>query len=181
MPDSIKPAVALVIITLFFSAALGFVYNITYDPIEAQKARNEAENVSALILGTEDTLGEDIADSGNSVTRKITCYADGEIIGYAIVAEPKGYSGAVSVMVGFNAEGELLGVQILRHTETPGLGSKATQPEFLAQYISGVDRFTVVKTANPAPGEIDAITSATITTNAVTEGVNDAIDYIREN
>ena len=178
MFEKIKPAAALFIITVFFALALGAVYNITYEPIEAQKAKNEAETVNRLVPGTEETRSEDVEVPESSVCKVISCYAKGEIIGYAIVAAPKGYGGSIEIMAGFDVNGVILGVNVLSHSETPGLGAKAVLSVFLDQYKGvGGQRFVVTKLKRNAPNEIEAITSATITTEAVTKGVNDALSY----
>ena len=80
------------------------------------------------------------------------------------------------VMTGISADGEITGVMLTSHDETPGLGAKAENASFTNQYLMAVpeDGFSVVKD-NPN-GQIDAIAGATITSRAVTNSVNTAID-----
>lgn len=99
-----------------------------------------------------------------------------DVIGYTVKTAPQsGYSGEVQVLTGISKEGLVQGVTILKHNETPGLGALATEPEFKDQYkdLTATEEITVVKTA-PASGSnsIQAITGATITSKAVTDGVN---------
>ncbi|MBC3804927.1 RnfABCDGE type electron transport complex subunit G [Acetobacterium fimetarium] len=99
-----------------------------------------------------------------------------DVIGYTVKTAPQsGYSGEVQVLTGISKEGLVQGVTILKHNETPGLGALATEPAFKDQYkdLSAAEKITVVKTA-PASGSnsIQAITGATITSKAVTDGVN---------
>jgi len=98
------------------------------------------------------------------------------VIGYTVKTAPQsGYSGEVQVLTGISKDGLVQGVTILKHNETPGLGALATEPEFKDQYkdLTAAEEITVVKTA-PASGSnsIQAITGATITSKAVTDGVN---------
>ena len=102
-----------------------------------------------------------------------------EIAGYAIKVAPKGYGGPVEIMVGISTDGKVTGIKILSHTETPGLGANAPQPKFSDQYKDKPtkDKLEVVKTVPSKENQIQAITGATITSKAVTLGVNDAIDF----
>lgn len=98
------------------------------------------------------------------------------IVGYTVKTGPtSGYSGEIQVLTGISKDDKVTGITIIKHNETPGLGALATQPEFKDQYkgLSALEKITVVKT-NPEPGSnsIQAITGATITSKAVTEGVN---------
>ncbi|MDR1665144.1 MAG: RnfABCDGE type electron transport complex subunit G, partial [Clostridiales bacterium] len=181
MFEKMKPAIALFVITLVAGISLGFVFDITKGPIAEQKALNEANTVAVLIPGTTGTESRDVAMEGSSVVKVITCLSNGEVIGYAITAAPKGYSGAIELMVGFDTAGIIQGVEILSQTETPGLGANAEKPAFTNQFKGKSGKLTVTKSkAEAGAGTVDAITSATITSNAVTLGVNDATEYFEE-
>jgi electron transport complex protein RnfG len=110
----------------------------------------------------------------------LSCHKGGALTGYVVFASPKGYSGSVDIMVGFDTAGTLMGVQILSHAETPGLGANATKPSFLDQFKSKNGELTVTK-APPGENEIQAITSATITSTAMVRGVNEARTFFLEN
>ena len=89
-----------------------------------------------------------------------------------------GYGGTVSVMTGIDAEGSITGVVILSHDETPGLGANATKSSFLDQYLQPAPEggLSVVKYQTPSDGQIEAMTGATVTSTAVTNAVNQAIE-----
>ena len=99
-------------------------------------------------------------------------------MGYVFETESKGYGGTVSVMTGISEEGSVTGVVILSHEETPGLGANAEKEEFLQQYQQPAPEggLSVVKYQTPQEGQVEAITGATITTAAVTDAVNEAIE-----
>lgn len=84
-------------------------------------------------------------------------------------------------MVGITADGNISGVKIGNHSETPGLGSKASEPTFKDQFKGkGTDKsLTVVKGNASNDNDIAAISGATITSKAVTSGVNAAIDLYK--
>ena len=98
-----------------------------------------------------------------------------EPAGVCVVSSAFGYGGAVKVITGINAEGEVTGIDILSHSETPGLGANAEKPEFTSQFegkTSGIG----VSRGKAAGNEINAMSGATITSKAVTEAVNMALE-----
>jgi len=105
---------------------------------------------------------------------------DGSILGYVItVTTHEGYGGDIKFTIGVREDGTLNGMSILSISETPGLGMKAE--EVLKPQFEGkkADSYAYTKDGASAADEIDAITSATITTNAVTNGVNAGLYYFQ--
>ena len=99
--------------------------------------------------------------------------ASGKAAGYAVKGtDPKGYGGNIVLMVGFTPEFKIVSYKKLEAAETPGLGSNLSNPDFMKQF-SGMDASTDVKVKKDG-GEVDAITSATITSRAVCGAINDA-------
>lgn len=117
-------------------------------------------------------LNETITDVQEALNNK------GERVGWCLSVASKGYGGLVHFMVGIKTDGTVRAINILQHSETPGLGAKATLPEFYKQYDNR-DKLPlkVVKGAANNPEEISAISGATKTSNAVTNGVNWAVEY----
>jgi electron transport complex protein RnfG len=101
------------------------------------------------------------------------------VLGHVLSVAPKGYSGSIDLMVGISGgpEGTVQGVEIISHSETPGLGANADTPAFTGQYVgkTGSGFLNVVKIGPAGEDEIQAIASATITSQAVTDGVNTAL------
>ena len=98
---------------------------------------------------------------------------DGKPVGYVFVTSANGYNGKVEVMTGFTPDGAVTGIEFLTLNETPGLGMKA--PKVLPNQIKDkTGDLTVVKNKPENEGEVQAITSATITSKAVVKAVNDA-------
>ena len=111
------------------------------------------------------------------VTGVDAAYNGSELLGYCVQTEPAGFGGAISMMVGVSTDGTVTGVSILEHNETPGVGTNAMTEDFLAQYTGRTGTLTV-KTG--ADTDIQHITGATVTSAAVTDGVNIALAFIAE-
>ena len=105
---------------------------------------------------------------------------DGTLLGYLITASSNdGYNGLVQISAGITAEGTLTGIGFLSISETPGLGMKASEPEFKGQFTGkAAQTLEVTKTAPSADNQIQAISGATYTSNAVTGAANAAIYFV---
>ena len=111
----------------------------------------------------------------DSMDAIVTAVYEAEGAGYAVMVSPNGYGGAVSMAVGVDGDGVVTGVDIISQSETAGLGANCTKEEFKEQFIGKKAGIGVSK-SGAKENEIDAISSATITSKAVTKGVNAAID-----
>ena len=160
MKKIIKDAMVLFIITLVAGVLLGLVYMITKDPIAKQKAV-DAEELDGVTVN-------EIVKAYDSSDKEL---------GYIItVTDANGYGGDIKMTVGIDSTGTITGLEILDISETAGLGMKAKEASFREQF-KGIkaDKITYTKNGKSADNEIDAISSATITTKAVTGGVNGAL------
>ena len=99
-----------------------------------------------------------------------TIYVDDVIKGYTFIAEGNGYGGAINILIGINADHSIKGMEVLSHTETPGLGSKITEEAFTKQFEGLLaEDVAIVKDG----GKIDAITGATISSRAAAVAIQD--------
>lgn len=192
MKGMIKDALILFAITLIAGLMLGVVNDITKEPIaqQEQKAKNEAcQNVFATADSFE---AQELADSaqieqvltdagisGADIDELMAAKdASGALLGYVItVTDHEGYGGDIQFSMGITNEGTLNGISLLSISETAGLGMRAGEvlvPQFADKNVS---KFTYTKTGATADSEIDAISGATITTNAVVNGVNAGLAY----
>lgn len=104
------------------------------------------------------------------------------VVGWCMTVETKSYGGPLQFIVGITKDGNVKALNILSHSDTPGLGAKATEPEFYGQFTDKTQLpLKVVKGSAGNPDEISAISGATITSNAVVDGVNAAVDYWSKN
>ena len=191
-----KDALVLFAITLVSGLCLGFVYDITKGPIEQatidKNNRTYQEVLSAAssfteVEGSVEKIAElaasgELAGFGGVAIESVLegTDASGAAVGYVINSlSNDSYGGAVKISVGFDADGTITGVGIREINDTPGLGLKAKEPKFKDQYIGkNVDTLAVTKTGASAENEIDAISGATVTSNAVTNAVNTAFYYL---
>ena len=165
----LRLAGTLLVITALVALALAGVNQITKPLIDAAKAAKTQAAVNEVLPG--EAVEVDFTDDTGLVTR---AYASTE--GYAIQVTPSGFGGEIDMMVGVSKDGKVLGVSIISHAETPSLGAVAAEKgskgvTFRGQYAGMSGQLAVDKDG----GEVDSITSATITTRAVTQGVNAAL------
>ena len=181
MKDILKLGVTLFAICAVAALVLGITNNITAPVIEERniQASNEARKI---VLSEADEFKELDGMNSDIVLEVYEGIKDGQVIGYTIKTSSKGYGGAIELMVGISKDGKITGVEIGNHSETPGLGSKATEPMFKNQYVDKdvSNSLLVVKGSANNDNEISAISGATITSNGVTNGVNAAMKIYNE-
>lgn len=182
MRSIIKPGAILFIIAAIAAALLGFVNQITAKPIAEQREKTKAEAMLVVLpdVSTFEENSDFNIEPTNIKNINIGYDNSNNIIGYAFNVTSKGYGGEISIMVGLSTEGKIQGINVVSHSETPGLGANSTDPKFTDQYKEKSGKLSVTKNA-PGESEIQAITSATITSKAVTDGVNEVLDFYEQN
>ena len=186
----IKDALALTLITLVAGVALGGVYEITKDPIAKQEAQAKAEAYEQVFTDAaafeavemDDTLTKTIRDQLDQEGYKAQSIEEvmraedqsGETLGYAFtVVTSEGYGGDIQFSMGVQNDGTLNGISILSIGETAGLGMNADTPAFKDQFVGKqVEKLQYTKNGATQDDEINAISGATVTTNAMTNGIN---------
>ena len=178
-PENTVLYVARIALTLFLSAAvvaglLAGVNSITKPIIDAQNAAKTQAAIAAVLPGGFD---EELTafDNQGGLVSKVYKGANG----YALEVLPSGFDNTITMMVGVDTEGKVLGISIVSHTETAGLGAVAAESTskgeaFRGQFVGKSGAVAVTKDG----GEIDAITGATITSRAVSTGVNAALNCV---
>lgn len=185
--DILVPAVSLFIICLVATLLLAVVNNVTVGKIAEQTAKAEAEARVAVLPEAKEFKDVD-TDNDGTIDYYEGVDASGNVIGYVFneTGESKGYGGDVSVTVGIDTEGAITGiVPGDLSNETPGLGQNAGKASWQAQFVGESGDLEVVKSdsaaqADTTDGKINALTSATITSKAVTSSVNAALDKYDE-
>ena len=148
-------ALVLTGIAVVAGAALGYVNSVTAPTIDAIKAQQEKEAEQQVLNGQEGTA------------IKIT--------------DPKGFGGALTVMVGLAPDGKILGYKVLESSETPGLGAKAQDWFQKGQKGDIIGKTAGNLTVSKDGGEVDAITASTITSRAFLRCINAAYETLSEN
>ena len=179
--ETLKLGLKLFVITAVAGLILGGAYLITKKPIAEQVEKTNSEAMKETLPKAEkfEVMEGKAKDSVLEVNEG---KAGSDTAGYAIKVLTKGYGGEIELMVGVSNEGKVEGIKILSHGETPGLGANAEQPKFTGQFKGKPTEkdLEVVKTAPGKDNEIEAITGATITSKAVTKGVNEAVKYYKD-
>lgn len=173
-----KPALVLFLICIITTGALAVTYSVTKDII-AERNEAEASSIRSEVLSEAETFEKinDIPDTASDVYKGVR---GNEVKGFVITTESKGYGGNIIIMTGISTDGIVKGVKILTAEETPGLGSRILEYNFLSQFTGTIPKsgFKVVKTASKDE-DIEAITSATVSSNAVVNAVNKALETYR--
>lgn len=196
MNKIVKDALLLTLITVVSGCALGLVHEITLKPI---KAANDAATQAAYknVFSDADSFTEEKVDADVLATVQQT-YPDDDVtavvaakdtsgatMGYVLtVTSHAGYAGNITFSIGVTNEGVLNGYSITEISETAGLGMKAKEDKFMSQFNdyafeSDEDYIQVNKVDASAKYKIDEISGATITSKAVTYGVDAGLMYFR--
>ena len=170
-PDGI---LRLTLILLAFAAVtafiLGMVNMVTKDRIAAINAEKTNKAMQAVLPADSYTA---VSYSGGD-TLVLSVYSAGDK-GYVVEVGPSGFGGTIDMVVGIDPAGTVTGVSIITMSETSGLGTNAVKEDFWGQYVGGAGPFAV----NKDGGDIDALTGATVTSRAVTKGVNAALEAVK--
>lgn len=192
MKEMMKNTGILLVITLIAGLLLGLVYQVTKNPIAEQEAKAKQEACQEVFQDAASfgMIGvESVADVGwneagyaqESIDEVMEAKdASGELLGYVITVTTKeGYGGDIQFSIGVRLDGTVNGMSILSISETAGLGMRADEvlkPQFAGKQA---EKFEYTKSGAAAENQIDAISGATITTNAVTNGVNAGLYYFQ--
>ena len=157
--------VKLLLISMITALLLSCVNALTADKIAGNAKREKSAAIAEIFPDSERNEQLSFAFEGMTAIYKV--YSGDTAIGYAAEATPLGFGGKLTVMVGVNADGTLAGLKLISHSETPGLGSRVGDSAYLARYNG--------KSANEI-NDVDAITGSTVSSNAIREGVKNALD-----
>lgn len=160
--------IVLTMVCIIAALVLGITYNVTKPLIAAQNEREKKEALEKVLPGADEYRQKFLEGKEH-----YKGYQNGKLIGYAIFADGDGYSGNIHVLIGINNDEKITGVEVLSQQETPGLGARCVeikprekQPWFLKQFKGKSPSELSLK-------NIEAITGATITTEAIIKAVKE--------
>ena len=167
----LRLVLTLFLITAVVAAALAGVNSITAPAIAQLRAEKTQQAIEAVLPGG----GEEVDFPATNLVSKV--YASET--GYAVEVTPGGFDNTITMMVGVDFSGNVLGIDIISHSETAGLGAVADAAtpagvSFREQFVGMSGAVSVTKDG----GEVEAITGATITSRAVCDGVNAALEVV---
>lgn len=173
LTEILKPALTLTIICLIISLALAGTNVLTADAIAQNNEKEAYETRIKVLEGADDfetvAIEPFTTEDGSQFVEMVRA-TNGT--GYVATTTTKGYGGEMTVMTGFDNDGNIVGVSVLSSSETPGLGKKAEEPDFTEQYLGKSGPLSVVKNTAGSDSDIVAISGATISSKAVTAAVN---------
>ena len=170
-------------ISLVAATTLGFVYQQTKGPIEQTKLNKKLEAIKQVVPEFNNNPTEDMimlpTGEGDSLEVYMAKNND-EVVGYAVKTYTnKGFSGYVALIAGFNTDGSIFNIAVLEQKETPGLGTKMTEPKFKDQF-NGKNPSQFNMTVKKDGGQVDAITAATISSRAFCDAVQRAYNTLQK-
>lgn len=184
MRDIFKLAFFLLIVAGVSGAGLSYVNNLTGPLIEKQILQNKIDSFREVYPRSDKVENESAtwlkAPYDPALKEVNIAYRDGAPAGIIYAVETKGYSGPISILAGFDiASAKITAIKVLNQRETPGLGAKAKESGFQDRYKnkSSAIPLEVTKTVPVKENQIQAITASTITSKAVTKGVNAAREH----
>ena len=175
--------VALFVICVVAGGVLGLVYNATKEPIATAEKAKKTEAIKNVLPEFHELKETNVKSAleDTELPFYLAYDAENNFIGAAVETfTNKGFSGNISLMVGILADGTIKNISVLQHAETPGLGSKMSEPTFKDQFNdkkAETFKFNVKKDG----GDVDAITAATISSRAFCDAVNRALSTFENN
>ena len=169
-------------VAVVMGGVLAFVNHLTEGPINDQKAKALADGIKTVMVSDDIVVAKTDTVRQNDAKGKEMTYiiyqardAQGKELGAAVESTTGGFGGDLKVLVGFDAEGKILGYTLLEHAETPGLGAKADKWFQRGEKGDIIGKTpTEPLTVSKDGGQVDAITASTITSRAFLLAVNNA-------
>lgn len=174
---------SLTLISLAASACLGFVYEYTKKPIELSNLNKKLEAIKQVVPEFNNNPNEEMYKLPTGEGDSLEIYPakkDSVVVGYAVnTYTKKGFSGNIMLMAGFRPDGSVVNISVLEQKETPGLGTKMTEPKFKEQFNDKNPSQYSMKVKKDG-GQVDAITAATISSRAFCDAVQRAYNTLQK-
>ena len=172
--------ISLLVITLISGLSLGFINDLTIEPIAKAKLDRKINAIKLVLPEFNSNPVEDIkmvkSEFAKDSVEIYPAFKNEEFIGEAVIgSSEKGFSGLIKIMVGFKPDGTIHNIAVLEQKETPGLGTKMKDEKFLKQF-RGKNPSDFKLQVTKDGGDVDALTGATITSRAFSESTQMAYD-----
>lgn len=193
MKDLIKMVYTLMLVCMLSGLVIASVNELTKDRIAEAERRAELEAISSSLISggvifdndpIKDAVWIDKWKEEDKAPKRITlAKKEGKVVGVAFTSVGEGYAGYITVMIGIDLTGKIAGIEILEHTETPGLGANIESPELFRNQFRGKHRegspsgkLEIVLRDKADDGwEIEALTAATVSPRGVVEAINNGL------
>ena len=169
---AVHPVFILIAIIAVTVILLGLVNHFTAARIEGIREERAYRSMLAVLPAAD--IFTPVPYTGNKVEALYGAYSGTELLGHVAAVTAHGFGGEISMTVGVDLDGKVTGVDIVSHSETPGVGSAVTEQDFLSRFVGKSGTVTV----NAGGNRIDAVTGATLSSKAVAAGVNAALSAV---
>lgn len=182
MKENLKLGIILFVITALSGLCLGFVNELTAPAIAANSKISQSY-LQELLPGTEKISDVTVENKDKAdklgVTEAFEAFKGSESLGYIMKVTSKGFHGPIDMLVAVSKEDKLTGIKVVDQKETPGLGARIGESKFSDKFKSKeiIKAITMVKTEAKNGNEVEAISGATISSKAVSSGINTAIGF----
>ncbi|MDD5644876.1 MAG: RnfABCDGE type electron transport complex subunit G [bacterium] len=170
MKNGIKITLTLSIVCLVAGLCLGAVYRQSRPSIEARQRADEEKRLKEIFPESDD-FEEKTGVLPKMIEKYFIVKNKGSLLGYVFVCSNYGYSSDIELMVGVDAKGNVAGVKVLAQSETPGLGTRIEEPDFINQFKGWNDALCKSGKVN-----FDSITGCTISSKAVFNEIVSALE-----
>lgn len=186
MKETVKLGIILLLFSVFAAGILGFTNKVT-SPIIEQREKEETEKAYREIIADADEFKEfdaaklaEIQKTNNKVVDIVKAEKGGTPVGVLITTNGGGYGGDITIMTGVK-EGKIVAIKVLKHKETPDIGTKIENEDFQAEFkdLSATENVKLVATKKDAQ-DVEKITGSTVSSKGVIAAVNLAIDTYKE-
>ena len=180
--EFITPVATLVIIAATSASVLGYVYEVTKEPIKKAKDNQELAAISEVVDNFDNNpFAEKMTIVTKNKKHKLVMYParqKGKLKSVAIKTHTNtGFGGRIEIMAGFNVDGSIKSYKVISSNETPGLGSKIDEDKFKEQFSGFHPNRQILKVRQDG-GDIDAVTAATISSRALLKALSRAFDAL---
>jgi electron transport complex protein RnfG len=173
----INMILCLVLISVTMSAALGFVYLKTKGPIEVASKQKEIDAIKQVIPDFDSDPMANVTEKDGVKVYMLSL--QNKPAGFAIKTfTDRGFAGHIEIMAGFKPDGTINNIVVLSHKETPGLGTKMTEPRFSSQFLGKNPEDFTLKVKKDG-GQVDAITAATVSSRAYCDAIQRAFNTLK--
>ncbi len=179
MKEMVKLGIILLLFSAISAGALALTNEITAPAIASSRRAADLENMQQVFSEADEfkPISEEELDEYKKLSPDLAelslAYGAGQELGYVAKVITGAFGGNMEIILGFTGDGRIVGLRIGQHSETPGLGDNANEPEFYEQFNGlSLKEDISLGSGSQASNEVEAISAATITSNAVLNGVN---------
>lgn len=176
---ALSVSLKLLLICAVIAGVVSFVFSVTTDAYNQNLENEKKLALRGIFAESESDVidYETLANSHPDVNDVYLVSKNGTGAGFCVNITAKGFGGDMTLMIGYNYDGSIKGVQVISHAETPGVGTKALVDGHLSQYAGKSGELTIAKGSS---ADVAAVAGATISSKAIHAAINSANSIVNE-